>query len=501
MTQAPSPSLTSSENSSQNFQLPVLNPVSSAQSPTSVLSPPIPLPRSFPHLLPTPQPIPRPPYRRLGLLPRPRPQPSSFHPFTNIHVTYPPLHTHHSNASRPLPPSRSDHRKGYQQFHLPIPSLLSPPFSGPSRSPQEPNAIPAMRTGNLESNTNGTVNPPISEVPSVNSRGLSSRKWLGFSAGTAEELVNWNFWLNCANLSHFIGRLISPAMGRAGGLWLLWNADTIKVHSASVFSRMITAEVSATDPEAEDFLLTRLYNFPTPSQQNQVWEVISYPKLIQSEFYYHFQNLYSSNSASSLDTSLDPLISCLNETHLYILNSPISKAEIKAATFTIGSFKAAGLDVFSSGFFKHFWSNIKNELIPTILSFFSNAVLLPEINETTIVLIPKNSHPSKSPTLHLHLVPGFGKSSLDSHVNNIPQQLQHLKLVDVIDHNQKTWNLSVVVNILSPLLQDRIQSIPISTFLTHDRLYWGPSSSDEFTVKGILQWMESTTHQHHSFPS
>ncbi|OMP08491.1 Endonuclease/exonuclease/phosphatase [Corchorus olitorius] len=69
------------------------------------------------------------------------------------------------------------------------------------------------------------------------------------------------------------GRLISPAMGRAGGLWLLWNADAVKIHSASVFSRMITAEVSAADPEAEDFLLTGLYNFPSPSQQNQLFDV------------------------------------------------------------------------------------------------------------------------------------------------------------------------------------------------------------------------------------
>ncbi|OMO87818.1 Rho guanine nucleotide exchange factor (GEF) 10-like isoform 1 [Corchorus capsularis] len=49
-----------------------------------------------------------------------------------------------------------------------------------------------MRTTNLDNNTNGTVNPPISEIPSVNSGGRADfeaeqRKWWSRSSERREE--------------------------------------------------------------------------------------------------------------------------------------------------------------------------------------------------------------------------------------------------------------------------------------------------------------------------
>lgn len=46
-------------------------------------------------------------------------------------------------------------------------------------------------------------------------------------------------------------------------------------------------------------------------------------------------------------------------------------------------------------FFKHFWEVVGADVIHTVQDFFENGVMLPKLNSTNIMLIPKVDNPSK----------------------------------------------------------------------------------------------------------
>ncbi|CAN0858294.1 Transposon TX1 uncharacterized 149 kDa protein [Linum grandiflorum] len=73
---------------------------------------------------------------------------------------------------------------------------------------------------------------------------------------------------------------------------------------------------------------------------------------------------------------------------------PVSLSEIKAATFSIGTNQSLGSDGFDSSFFQKYWTLINPELFRAVSSFFSSGIMLKNINNSIISLIPKVSNPS-----------------------------------------------------------------------------------------------------------
>ena len=67
--------------------------------------------------------------------------------------------------------------------------------------------------------------------------------------------------------------------------------------------------------------------------------------------------------------------------------------EISDALFQIGPLKAPGPDGFPGRFFQRNWGIIKAEVINAVRAFFKDGVMLDQVNDTAIVLIPKISHP------------------------------------------------------------------------------------------------------------
>jgi hypothetical protein len=67
--------------------------------------------------------------------------------------------------------------------------------------------------------------------------------------------------------------------------------------------------------------------------------------------------------------------------------------EISDALFQIGPLKAPGADGFPARFFQRNWGTIKEEVIRAVKKFFADGEMPPEVNETIIVLIPKNNEP------------------------------------------------------------------------------------------------------------
>nr|XP_043625572.1 uncharacterized protein LOC122596998 [Erigeron canadensis] len=72
----------------------------------------------------------------------------------------------------------------------------------------------------------------------------------------------------------------------------------------------------------------------------------------------------------------------------------VTNDEIKTAMFSIGENKAPGPDGITSAFFKNTWSIVGKDVLLAVHDFFRKGKLLPEINHTYIVLVPKVSTPS-----------------------------------------------------------------------------------------------------------
>ncbi|GJZ97564.1 aspartic peptidase, partial [Tanacetum coccineum] len=71
----------------------------------------------------------------------------------------------------------------------------------------------------------------------------------------------------------------------------------------------------------------------------------------------------------------------------------VTNDEIKAAMFDIGDDRAPGPDGYTSVFFKKGWDIVGDDICNAVRDFFSNGLLLKEINHTFLALIPKVSTP------------------------------------------------------------------------------------------------------------
>ena len=76
-----------------------------------------------------------------------------------------------------------------------------------------------------------------------------------------------------------------------------------------------------------------------------------------------------------------------------MLCKEFSDKEIGDALFQIGPLKAPGPDGFPARFFQRNWGLIKEDIVKAVKKFFSDGIMPDEVNDTTIVLIPKVPHP------------------------------------------------------------------------------------------------------------
>jgi hypothetical protein len=75
------------------------------------------------------------------------------------------------------------------------------------------------------------------------------------------------------------------------------------------------------------------------------------------------------------------------------LIKPFSVEEVKAAIWDCDSFKSPGPDGINFGFFKDFWSDLKEDVMHFVNEFHRNGKLSKGINSTFIALIPKVDFP------------------------------------------------------------------------------------------------------------
>ena len=94
-----------------------------------------------------------------------------------------------------------------------------------------------------------------------------------------------------------------------------------------------------------------------------------------------------------------PLEECLNA----VMNSDMQEVytneftaeKIKATLFQMGPTKASGPDGMNALFYQKFWHIVGNDGINAVLDFSNSSNMVPDINYTHIVLIPKVKFPEK----------------------------------------------------------------------------------------------------------
>lgn len=102
----------------------------------------------------------------------------------------------------------------------------------------------------------------------------------------------------------------------------------------------------------------------------------------------YFNDLFSS-SGCLIGEVVDGIANRLTTEHCAFLDAPFTKDEIKNAVFRMDPYKALGSDGFNPMFFQKFWDVIASDVESLCLQVLNSGVLPQNVNDTLIVLIPK----------------------------------------------------------------------------------------------------------------
>jgi hypothetical protein len=103
-----------------------------------------------------------------------------------------------------------------------------------------------------------------------------------------------------------------------------------------------------------------------------------------------FQKLYTREETEP--TALLDLFSPQVEADMNAkLCAPFLEKEISDALFQIGLLKAHGPDGFPARFLQRNWDLLREDITKVVQAFFNSGVLPEEVNDTAIILIPKNN--------------------------------------------------------------------------------------------------------------
>ncbi|KAL9674631.1 hypothetical protein QQ045_030903 [Rhodiola kirilowii] len=78
-----------------------------------------------------------------------------------------------------------------------------------------------------------------------------------------------------------------------------------------------------------------------------------------------------------------------------LLTHPYTEREITEALFQLYPSKAPGLNGFHAGFYQKNRSTIKHDFITSCLAALNEGTILPHVNDTLIILLPKQKNTNK----------------------------------------------------------------------------------------------------------
>ena len=108
-----------------------------------------------------------------------------------------------------------------------------------------------------------------------------------------------------------------------------------------------------------------------------------------------FDNLFQVGVGDQMEECLNAVQSKITDEMHEVLSSEYTAKEVKVALFQMGPTKAPGPDGINALFYQKFWHVVGDTVVLAMLDFLNNGNMLPKINHTNIVLIPKNRNPVK----------------------------------------------------------------------------------------------------------
>ena len=109
----------------------------------------------------------------------------------------------------------------------------------------------------------------------------------------------------------------------------------------------------------------------------------------------YFMNIFKAGTCDRMEECLNAVHQRLTTDMLEVLSRSYSREEVRAALFQMGPTKAFGPDGMNALFYQKFWHIVGNGVTDAVLDFLHTGNMVPNINYTHIVLIPKVKKPKK----------------------------------------------------------------------------------------------------------
>ena len=109
----------------------------------------------------------------------------------------------------------------------------------------------------------------------------------------------------------------------------------------------------------------------------------------------YFDNLFCAGNCDQMEECLNVVPKKVTPKMHDTLSSEFNTEEVKMALFQMRPTKAPGLDGMNALFYQRFWHVVGDTVVNAVLDFLNNGHMLPDINHTYIVLIPKVKNSEK----------------------------------------------------------------------------------------------------------
>ena len=109
----------------------------------------------------------------------------------------------------------------------------------------------------------------------------------------------------------------------------------------------------------------------------------------------YFENLFCAGSCNQMEECLSTVSAKVTTNMQEMLSRDFTTDEIKEVVFQMGPTKTPRPDGMNALFYKKFWHIVGGDVVNVVLDFLNNGVMLPNLNHTNIVLIPKVKNPEE----------------------------------------------------------------------------------------------------------
>ena len=109
----------------------------------------------------------------------------------------------------------------------------------------------------------------------------------------------------------------------------------------------------------------------------------------------YFDNLFHAGVGDRVEECLNAVDSMVIDDMWEFLSTEFTTEEVKVALFQMGPTKAPRPNDMNALFYQKLWHVVGDSVVLAILDFLNNGNMLPDINHTNIMLIPKVKNPER----------------------------------------------------------------------------------------------------------